>query len=244
MRITSSTLLFASLCSFLTGCGGNLFSSTEAKDPAEDAAIALEKGDENKAISILEDALQGDPGNSRYLSILSSAYAQRAGVEPLTIAQGMASKQSGEGDAQSQSGLVELFGIMPPATIRSLEDIDYSMSLLAQIDADARTNGDLFKIAIYQTCSMVMHMKILDTDGDGQLSLEEITNLSDLSAGGLLSQLAGAQAILASQGADSETMAKVAESLTQYQTQIDAAPGATQEEKLRNYMAQSQTTTP
>jgi hypothetical protein len=241
------TLLLASHA--VAGCGNNMFASGERKDPAEDAAIALERGDEDEAISILEAALTDDPENWNYVSVLGAAYAQRAGVEPLSIAQGMAEQTTSGGDesddsasATSQGDMVDLFGIMPAATEASLADIDHSIELLATIPADARTNGDAFKIAIYQTCSMVMHMKILDTDADGELSLEEITNLSDLGASGLLVQLAGAQALAA--GGGSETMAKAAESLEKYQAQIDAAPGDTQEDKLRNYLAKTQATTP
>ena len=238
---TSSLML---ICWTLSGCGANFLASNEAKDPAEDAAIALERGDEDEAIKILEEALLDDSENPQFLSVLAAAYAQRAGIDPLSFAQGMAAQESGDGsgDAQSQGSLVSLFGIMPVATEQGLLDIDKAITLLASIPADERSAGDPFKFAIYQTASMVLHMKILDTDGDGQLSLEEITNLSDNSASGLLSQLAGAAAILGGESADSATMAKAAENIGNYQTQIDAAPGATQEEKLRNYMAQSQST--
>lgn len=242
-RNLSIKLLGLALATQLTGCGDNLFATGEAKDPPEDAALALERGDSNKAIDILEDALADDPENPQLLSLLSAAYAQRAGVEPLSFAQGIGGESSegsanGDGGGAGNDGLVALFDIMPAATTESVSDIDYAVALLVSIPVDQRMAGDPFKFAIYQTASMVMHLKILDTNGDGVLSIEEITDLSDLSAGGLLNQLAAAQATLAIEGADSETMAKAAETLAKYQGQIDASEGATDEEKLRNYMAQ------
>lgn len=242
MRLNPVRLLL--LASALASCSDNYLATGEAKDPAEDAALALERGDEDKAIDILESALTDDPDNANYLSVLSAAYAQRAGVEPLTIAQGMATSSSDDdgADDTSQSGLIAMFDIMPDATAQGLVDIDYAIVLIGTIPSDLRTAGDVFKFAIYQTASMVLHLKILDTDKDGDLSLDEITSLSDSSALGILTQLATATAILAGD-ADSATTAKAAESLARYQTQIDAAEGATQEEKLRNYMAQSQAKT-
>src|SRR3954464_5299836 len=128
-------LLFATLAtSYFLGCGNNLLKSSEKKDPAEDAAIALERGDEDKAISILEDALADDPENWNYVSVLAAAYAQRAGIEPLSFAQGMSTQSgassgsgSSSGNAQSQGDLIALFGIMPTATEQGLSDIDYAV---------------------------------------------------------------------------------------------------------------------
>lgn len=225
------------LAAQLVACGDNVFKSTEAEDAPEDAALALERGDPSKAIEILEAALLDDPENPQLTSLLSAAYAQRAGVEPLSFAQGIGGSDADSGSDTSNDGLVSLFGIMPEATVDSLADIDYAVTLVASIPAESRMAGDPFKYAIYQTASMVMHLKILDTDGDGVLSIEEIVDLSDTSATGLLNQLASAQATLAAQGADSATMLKASETLARFQTQIDASEGATPEDQLRNYMA-------
>ncbi len=231
-------LASAALLTALSGCGVNVLSGTEKKDPADDAVILLEKGKPADAINLLEKALADDPGDATMLSVLSLAYAARAGLDPLGFATDMASDATTVGTS-SQSGLVALFGVMPKATASNIADVDRAVQILTvDMTREQWLPGDTFKLAIFNTASMVLHLKVLDTNEDGTLSLEEITGLSDTSASGLLSQLTAAKAILAADP-DNEALKKAAESVGKYQAQIDAAPGATEEEKLKNYLAQN-----
>lgn len=226
------------LATALFSCGDNVYKSQEKTEPAEDAVLELENGNPNKAIDILEAALVDDPGNPKYLSVLSYAYAARAGVEPLKLVSKMTTTASGE--EASENELILLFGVVPEATEDTLADIDKAVSILVlDIAADDRLPGDTLKLAIFQTASLVMHLKAIDTDGDGELELEEIADFSDLSAASLLNQLASAQVLLASSDPDDQTSLQAAEALGKYQSQIDAMPGATNEEKLKNYLAGS-----
>lgn len=228
-------LIFAGLC----GCGENAFKSGERKEPAEDATLALERGEEDAAINILENALLEDPGNGAYLSILATAHAQRAGVEPLHFAANVVSK-----DSSSTGGMTALFGLIPEASSANLADIDAAVTILAaDIPPDRHQPGDTFKYAIYQTASMLLHTKALDKNGDGILSVDELLNLSDASAVSLLTQLASAKGVLGGDSASNDTSEKAAAAITSYQAQIDAAPGETDAEKLRNYLATRPTST-
>lgn len=234
------SILFSIVITVLSvSCGNNLYESQEKDEPAEDAVLELENDNPDKAIKILEAALEDDPGNPKYLSVLSYAYAARAGVEPLKLVANMTATASGE--EASDNELVLLFGVVPEATEDNLSDIDRAISILVlDIAADDRLPGDTLKIAIFQTASLVMHMKAIDKDGDGELELEEIADFSDSSAASLLNQLASAQALLAGSDPDDQTSQKAAEALGKYQSQIDAMPGSTGEEKLKNYLAGSQ----
>jgi hypothetical protein len=224
----------------LAGCGDNLLKSQEKKEPAEDAVLELENDNPDKAISILETALQDDPGNPKLLSILSYAFAARAGVEPLKLISKMTSSgTSTESGARSDSELLLLFGVVPEASTENLADIDRAVSILvSDIAADDRLPGDTLKLALFQTASLVMHMKAIDLDGDGEIEVEELASFSTASAGVLLSQLAAAQALMAADS-DDATSQQAAKSLAKYQAEIDAMPGATSEEKLKNYLAGS-----
>jgi hypothetical protein len=242
MRIALAPLsLVAALAS---GCGVNVLASGEAKDPAEDAAIALENDDPDKAIDLLESALDDDPDSPKLLSLLSAAYAQRAGIEPLQFAQRMIAKQVGDSSDDSSEaapastgGFTGMFDLMPEPTPGVLEDIDRAVEILAvDLPHDAWLAGDPFKYALYQTASIILHTKALDTNGDGVLSAAEVLGLSDGGATAILAQLASASGTLS---AGEGTEAKAAASIAKYQTQIDAMPGDTQEEKLRNYLAQT-----
>lgn len=216
------------------GCGTNAFKSTDKGDPAEDAVIALENDDPSAAIAGLESALESEPDNLQYLSLLSTAYAQRAGVEPIQFARDMAERG---GDTGSASGLVAAFTILPEATSDVLADIDKALELLGDLGTDNFLPGDTFKLALFQAASFILHIKSLDRNRDGTIGVDEALDLSDTSAAGLLAQITAAQAALAAQGATDPAAAKAAESIQKYQDDIDAQPGANQEEKLRNFLS-------
>lgn len=244
-----TTLLVAPfLVLVLAGCGANMLKSGETEDPAEDAVLALERKDPDTAIRLLETALGDDEGNPQYLSILATAYAQRGGIEPLQFAAKLSANnnsQESSGDASGgaaassqTNGFAALYGVMPAATDQAIADLDKAVTILAtEIAVDDRLPGDGFKLALYQTASVILRTKALDLNGDGTLTPDEILSLSSNSAAGILNQIAQAAVLLGAQGTDDKTIQKAAESVAKYQTQIDASPGATSEEKLKNYLA-------
>jgi HJR/Mrr/RecB family endonuclease len=118
-----------------------------------------------------------------------------------------------------------------------LSDIDKAVEILAELGSDNFLPGDTFKLGLYQAASFILHTKALDTNRDGTISASEAIDLSDTSAAGLLNQIAAAQAMLEAQGVSDPAAAKAAESIKAYQDQIDAQPGANQEEKLRNFLS-------
>ena len=242
-RWTKACVLAGMLAAQLA-CGNNVFKSGVKKDPAEDSTLALERKNPTKAIKILEDALVGDPGNPKYLSILATAYATRAGIDPLTL--GSKFSTSGAsllGDSSSTGSITSLFSVMPAATADVIKDIDYAVSILnGQIPVSDRQPGDAFKTAIYMTASMVLHTKALDSRGKGTLTAADIASLSDADANAILNNLDAAAALLAANGAapgvsSAAASETAAAALAKYSTQIDAAEGTTKAEKLRNYLA-------
>ena len=77
--------------------------------------------------------------------------------------------------------------VMPEASQANLDDLDRAVEILTvDMTADQRLTGDDFKLALYQTASVILHTKALDTNGDGQLTLDEILNLSSGNAARIL----------------------------------------------------------
>lgn len=224
---------------FLTSCGANPYKSYEKKDPAEDATVALENNDADKAISILTDALEGDPTNTTYKSILALAYAQHAGIDPLTLAQKMGGSSSSQSTAAaSGNGLTSLFSIMPEATDANISDVDTAVTLLLSIPSP-RITADTLKLAMFQIASMTLRSKQLDTDGDGVLSTEELLQMSVSSATAILSQLASAAGAYSGAGTSTTTDQAAAAQITKIQTAIQAESGASDQEKLKSYLAKT-----
>ena len=236
MKATTIILFLA----LLTGCGDNVFEGQEQSDPAEDATIALENQDPDAAIEILEDALEDDPDNAQYTSILSLAYAQRAGVEPLSFALELTTGEEEDEDSGDSGGSTQyelMFAILPDPDDQALTDIAQAVSLLSSLSSDDLLPGDTFKLAMFQTAYFVMQTKRLDTDLDGSLAGTEVDDLTAEDAAALLNQIDQVSALLAESGEDDATSAAAAESIAEFQAELDAQPGDTDEEKLENYLA-------
>jgi hypothetical protein len=234
-RLNKLAIFFLGLA-LLFRCGANAFESTETQDPAEDATLALEKENPEKAISILESALEDEPTNYKYLSILALAYAARAGIIPIDFAENFATTSKSGSDPDNNNQIQLMFSVLPEPETQTLADIDKAVDILVnQIPQDQRQPGDVFKIAIFQTAAFVLHTKAFDSDLDGDISLEEIAAMSDEQADALLSQLLSAST-LAGLGADKSSK-KAAESLEKFNAKIQDKPGDTDADKLRNYLA-------
>lgn len=235
--LTKKFMLFVVLGAF-TACGSNPYKSYEEKDPAEDATVALENNDANKAISILTDALEADPDNVIYKSVLALAYAQRAGIDPLTIAQKMGTSSSSS-STSSGNGLTSLFSIMPDATDANIADVDVAVALLYSIPTAQRISADILKLAMFQVAAMTLRSKQLDTDGDGVLSTAELLQMTPESAVAILSQLAAAAGIYSGSTSTSTTDKAASEQISKIQTTIQDQPGATDQEKLQSYLGKT-----
>jgi hypothetical protein len=237
MNNTIKTKTICILLAFMSSCGANPFKSYETKDPAEDATVALEQGHPDKAIDILTSALRDEPENWQYVSILALAYAERAGIDALTLAQNMASTSSGGGS--STNGVTSLFAILPVASDANISDVDQAVSLMISIPTASMTTADILKLAMFQTAALTLRTKKYDLNGDGVVSAAEILAMSVGDASTILSQLSGAAAAFAGGSSTSETDAAAAAQISAIQTSISSCPGADQETQLKNYLSKT-----
>ena len=228
-------IIWITLLTVIYSCGPNHLASLERDDPAEDATIALEDGDPNKAINILTKALEDDSSNWKYVSILALAYAERAGINALTLAQNMASNS--ESGTSSSNEVTALFSILPEATDQNISDVDQAVSLMIAIPSDSRTTADVLKIAMFQTASLTLRTKKYDLNGDGIVSASELLAMTSGDAVTILSQLASAATAFATGGSSSSTDQAAASQISAIQSAIDSCSGPDQETKLKNYLS-------
>jgi hypothetical protein len=226
------------LLALISSCGANPFKSYETKDPAEDATVALEQGHPEKAIDILTSALRDEPENWQYVSILALAYAERAGIDALTLAQNMAST-SGSSGGSSTNGVTSLFAILPVASDANISDVDQAVALMISIPSSSMTTADILKLAMFQTAALTLRTKKYDLNGDGIVSPAEILSMSAGDASTILSQLSGAAAAFAGGSSTSETDAAASAQISAIQSSISSCPGADQEAKLKNYLSKT-----
>lgn len=225
-HILPSLLLLLSI----TACGTNMFEFVADPDPADEATAALDERKSDEAITILEKALQKEPENWLYVSLLASAKAQKAGVDTTDIALEMA-----KGGESSGNPLTALFSVLPAATEDVIDLLGEATDLLASIPADQLEEGDTFKISMFNTAFTALQAKFFDADGSGSFTVEELQNLDEEAAINILNSLLNAEnaaTIYQSSGGTGDATSNV----SQIRAQIDAQPGETQAEKLRSYL--------
>lgn len=220
----------------MSGCGSNIYAPLQSQDPADEAARYLEQGKPQKAIDLLEKALADDEGNATYISMLALSYAQRAGVAPIDFVENMGNVESGGGSGGN--GITALFGVTPAATTSAIEDVDYAITLMGQLPADALSDAEKLKLSIFQTASTVLKIKILDTDGDGTVSTSEMLNLTDATAESIVLGLINASSLLSGGGASASSGGDAAASLISGMVSgINGQTGSTSRDKLAGYLS-------
>ncbi len=276
IKITFKKMVYIALLTICFGCGPNLFKSADPADPDERAVRYLEDGKPDAAKKLLEDklgaevkdllagtatgselstalyaAIGDDEKKLGYLSILSSAYAQIVGLDPLDLALKLAESKSTTAsssgalklaaDASMGNGVTALFPVLPAATNENISYVEKALAILQAIPAGYMKAGDVFKQGLFMTSLFSLRMKKLDTDGDGLVSALEALDISLDDASGILSNLGNAiSSIAAYASAGGDSSAQIAEEqLTTFQTSIDSAEGDDAAEKLKNFIASS-----
>ncbi len=212
----------------LGGCGTNIYQQFDNEDPAEAASAALDEEKSDKAINILEAAIKEDPLNYELVSLLASAKAQKGGVDTMDFALNMASS-GGTGD------IVGLFTVVPEATTSNISLLQEAVNLLESIPEADLYEADRFKLSMFYTSLLTLRTKLFDSNGDGSLSAEELLELDDASAVQILQDLVSAQSTISNYSSDDGTQ-DAASNVNTIATAINDQEGATDAEKLRNFL--------
>ncbi len=237
MNWKTMTMTIAMTMSVLmvSACGSNVYAPLQSQDPSDQAARYLEEGKPQKAIDLLEKALADDAGNSSYLSMLALSYAQRAGVAPIDFVENMGSAQSSA--TSGTNSITALFSVTPPATSSAISDVDYAITLMGQLPTGALNDAEKLKLSIFQTASTVLKIKILDTDGDGAISITEMLNLTDATAESIVLGLINAASLLSGGGSSASSGGDAAASqISAMVSGIDGQTGSSSRDKLAGYL--------
>ena len=238
----SILLLMTFLAMGLVACGSNALKSLDEPEPDEEATLNMEDGKPDSAIKVLESALASDSANYQYISLLSAAYAQKFGVDTLTFAEKLGTNATSSSGATSgnASVITAMYPILPAATDANIAGISYASALLVSIPASNRTSADNFKLALLSTAETSIRTKKLDRNGDGILSIDEIGTLDTSNAAGILSAITNAASAVVLAQAAGFSAEEATAAVTQIQSILATQPGATDEEKLQNYLRTTQ----
>ncbi len=224
-------ITFGLLLSLLSGCGSNVFQAVDSPAPADQASSYLDQKKPDEAISVLNRALKDKPEDYQLISLMASAKAQKAGIDTLDIAVKLATE-----GVSGNNALTAMFSILPGATVANRALMREVVALLNSIPEALRTNSDNFKSTLFNAAFTALQAKFFDGDGDGQFSIEELSNLDDQAADDIINSLFDAKnSAVLFDGAESNGIA--AEKVEEIKAQLDAQPGATNAEKIRSLLA-------
>jgi hypothetical protein len=220
----------------LAACGDkSVLQSAEKRDPATEAARAMEQDRPEDAVATLRSALEKDPLNYQLRSLLSAALAQYYGIDAISLALKMAENKSG--DSSSSNGIVALFVVLPDPTDETIAGLEEAIQELESIPEAERTRADNFKLSMMHTSLLGLRTKKFDLDLDGQISPTELLSLSDNDAAAILNSLISSQNAFNSGSASGQGSQAAGEKIGSIKGDIDLQDGATDSEKLRNYLS-------
>jgi hypothetical protein len=253
---------------FSPACGSNVFKATDTAPVEVEATRYLEDGKPEKALSLLLNSLDpaakaaiesGEPGTPlanqiqeltnalpdrrMRLSLLSAAYAQSYGFDPLNLILKLALKDEeetppslmlAEGD---DKGFTKLFPALPEATDANIFGFSLAQTILQAIPSEEMNSADQFKLGLLLTATLSLRTKKLDTDGDGNISLLESLLLEPSDALSILSELAAAGGALSEFAGDDDSRAETIQAIENFQQDIDAQEGSNDTERLQRYIA-------
>jgi tetratricopeptide (TPR) repeat protein len=223
-------LLFFTLALF--GCD----TASKAKPYAaltqeEKAREALDAQDYETAIELFQELVEGEPEEYERYRYLAAAYAASAGFDIIEVAKGDMGGGSGS--------LLDTLGSFLPAdpTPEQLERMELAKDTLLAIPAELRSkdntevaysSGAAVQLEFYQSAYTIMYInRFAQVTPEGQLDPARLESMSDEDVTNILSNFSQVAA------AGGEGVPAAAQNVL---SQIDQQEGATQREKLINYL--------
>lgn len=224
------------LMALCVGCGGNVAEDQAEKTSEQQAQEKMNDQDYEGAIEILEPLAEEEPEEYFRFPLLAAAYMGNAGVDLVSMLKNqLSSAASGSIFEQVDSFLPDEY------TSTEIAEVAKATSLLAQIPSALRgEEGDEtygasaeFQYVLYNTVygAMIVN-QFLSVDANGNISYEDLENMTDAEVATILAALQSA----AASSDDSETSTAVSEALTD----IDESDGSTDKEQLISYISASE----
>ena len=171
------------------------------------------------------------------VSIASSVYAAKAGVDLSTIILKMVDQNIGE-SSNSDSILLSILPTLPAPEEDVMINANISISLLNSIKEADKSVSDLFKSSVLNISLASLSIKTIDLDATGIFSESELSSLTPDAAIVIYQSISNASSIssIISNRISDTNMDDAVEKTTEIKTLIDNAEGDSLEEKVQNYL--------
>jgi hypothetical protein len=253
-RKTSLLCLAPAFGLVLAACGkDNLADCEKGKRPMpcsertadEEARLALDDQDWDRAIEILSELVADDPETYARYPLLAAAYAARAGFDLFKFAKS-GSQSGGDGEG-GDSPLTAVNAFLPsPQEVgeeayaagvvdmgRAVETLNgIPVALLEETSGEDYASSALLLLTIYQTSYAFMYIQMVTVSATtGELDPARIETMTEDEAIAILDNLEDVASLPEVSG-NAQVQAQVAAAVAE----INAQDGATTRERLRAYM--------
>lgn len=229
----------------LAGCELNVFEPFEDTDTpaahAEEGRLALDRGDFDRAIAELEEAVSAAPTDASYKADLASAYAGRAGFRLVRAAYRLQDGAAGTGEVnngllRSITG-VDTFEHIDSA---SLLDLTAAIAILDDVVAGREASAELrLQRAITQLAhAAVAPLAIADLNRDRLLDIYETVQLSDAICVAIVADIREANGAIKQINRGSAEIGNLTDRIDLSLRAIDAMPSSNEAERIRMYVAE------
>ena len=237
--VVSMALIRGLTCLFLlTGCSSeNLFEGQTEETEDEAARALLEKEDWDGAITAYEALIAKEPSEYFRFPLLAAAYAGRSGVSVLAIMEGVINSAASGGGGDG--GVISAIGnhVPPEPTDAQMSDIRAAILRVEAMPQDHRS-GTAYsyssetstQLTIYFGAESAMILNKYTPEETDAVTAEDLENMSDAEVDAMIANISS----MAEAGG--EDLGPAAEEAL---AAINSAEGATQKEKLINYLSEN-----
>ena len=216
--------------------------NTNEDNEEDQARQALELGDYDAAIEKIGALIAKYPLEYKYYPLIATAYASRSGVDLVAIVKTELFSSGGDG-AVDITAIDKYIPTTPNDT--NISDIDTAVDWIKQMPLDHRSDTSDYEygpsaslqLSLYATTAFNMKTNQLKSTTTGDVDPEKLEDLSDAEVDSLIDSLQDA----VDNGENSAVSAEVAAQAAEALDEIAAQPGATQKEKIQNYINSQET---
>lgn len=234
MKIFKNKIICAFLLTttpFYFSCGSqNLFSSLTTKDTKQKAEDAINSGDYNTSISLLEPYIAANPNDQQAIGLLTTSYMLLAGVDILNIIVSILDSSS-----SSKNNFQAILNAMPTGNQTNISLLTKAINTMNLISTSQMNANQNYMYAIASVSLAILIIKQDCLDSSGMISTTSTNSMNVADANSIYTNLSNAQTAFTSAGISSSSNSGSG-ILANLINQINASSGASNSDKVINFI--------
>ncbi|WGL58924.1 hypothetical protein QEJ31_10360 [Pigmentibacter sp. JX0631] len=220
------------ICGVITSCGnnGNLFSDLPQRDTKQKAEDAINSGDYNTSINLLEPYVSANSSDQQAIGLLSTSYLLAAGINILNMAVSIISS-----NGNYKNNLQTVLAIMPAASQSNISLVTKAVNTISLVPAGQRNSNQNYMLAIANASLAMLTIKANCLNAAGTISTSLTSAMSTTDAANIYSYLSSAQSTFSSAGISSGSSSGSG-ILANFINQINSTTGGSNSAKVINFI--------